>query len=720
MESFGRWIYRFRGWVLGLSLLLVVGVGFVGFGVFGALQEEGFTDDSSASAAVARVLADDFDEPATDAFLLVRAPGAKVTADSAAALGRQLTREISSVEGVASVQSPWSGSGSGGGSLVNPAGDAGLILVSLVPDTADAEAAAGALRDRFAGTTDGVEVLVGGAAVAGATLGERIGSDLVVAEMIAIPITFVLLLFVFGGLIAAGLPVLVGVASILLSFGGLLAFTLFTDVSIYSVNLITGLGLALGIDYSLLIVSRFREELQSGADVQTALGTTMATAGRTVIASGLVVAVTMAGFLFFPLYFLRSFGYAGLVVVIAAVLGAIFVLCSLLAILGPRVNRFTVWRRSTEPRETGFWASMARRVMHRPYLWGLGAVAVLVVLSLPAFGVVFGPTDERSLPADDPTAVAGQGVRSAFVGNDANPIQVVFPAGKAPADGAAYAREVSQVPGVEAVVASDGVFADGQRVGPAPDAAALTSKSGAERIVVTSSVVPGTGDARGQVAEIRGINGAALVGGVAAEDADTINAIADALPAVIAWVLVTVLVLLFLYTGSLLLPLKAVVMNFLGLAATLGILVWIFQEGYLTWLVGGFTVTGTVDTSMVVLTAIVAFALAMDYELFLLSRIREEWLRTGDNEAAVAFGMQRSGRIVTAAAILIAVVFGAFITSSVTNIKLLGLGVALAILIDATIIRGIIVPALMRIAGKWNWWAPRWLRWVHARIGLTD
>ena len=210
MESFGRWIYRFRGWVLGLSLLLVVGVGFVGFGVFGALQEEGFTDDSSASAAVARVLADDFDEPATDAFLLVRAPGAKVTADSAAALGRQLTREISSVEGVASVQSPWSGSG--GGSLVNPAGDAGLILVSLVPDTADAEAAAGALRDRFAGTTDGVEVLVGGAAVAGATLGERIGSDLVVAEMIAIPITFVLLMFVLGGLIAAGQPVLVGVA----------------------------------------------------------------------------------------------------------------------------------------------------------------------------------------------------------------------------------------------------------------------------------------------------------------------------------------------------------------------------------------------------------------------------------------------------------------------------------------------------------------------------
>lgn len=718
MESFGRWIYRFRGWVLGLSLLLVVGIGVVGFGVFGALQEEGFTDDSSASAAVARVLADDFDEPATDAFLLVRSPGSEVTGGAAAELGQRLTRQVAAVEGVAAVRSPWSAAG--GDALVNPAGNAGLILVSMVPDTAKAEEAAGKLRDQFAGTTGGVEVLVGGASVAGATLGERIGSDLVVAEMIAIPITFVLLLFVFGGLIAAGLPVLVGVASILLSFGGLLAFTLFTDVSIYSVNLITGLGLALGIDYSLLIVSRFREELRNGADVQSALGTTMATAGRTVIASGLVVAVTMAGFLFFPLYFLRSFGYAGLVVVIAAVLGAIFVLCSLLAILGPRVNRFTVWRRSTEPRDTGFWASMARRVMRRPYLWGLGAVAVLVVLSLPAFGVVFGPTDERSLPADDPVAVAGEAVRTAFVGNDANPIQVVFPAGTAPADGAAYALQVSKVQGVEAVVAPDGVFADGQRVGPAPDAAALTSPGGAERIVVTSSVVPGTGDARGQVADIREINAAALVGGVAAEDADTLNAIAGALPAVITWVLVTVLVLLFLYTGSVLLPIKAVVMNFLGLAATLGILVWVFQEGYLNGLLGGFTVTGTVDTSMVVLTAIVAFALAMDYELFLLSRIREEWIRTGDNEASVAFGMQRSGRIVTAAAILIAVVFAAFITSSVTNIKLLGLGVALAILIDATIIRGIIVPALMRIAGKWNWWAPRWLKRVHDRIGLTD
>lgn len=719
MESFGRWMYRFRGWVLGLSILLVLGVGFVGFGVFGQLQTEGFTDDSSASTTVERVLADDFAEPATDAFLLVRAPGGNVTEGAAAAVGQRLTRQVEALPGVASVRSAWSADG--GASLVNPQGDAALILMSLVPDEEQADEAALALRDDIAGTTDGVEVLAGGASVAGTAVAERIGRDLVTAELIAIPITFVLLLFVFGGLIAAGLPVLVGVSAILLSFGGLLAFASFTDVSIYAVNLITGLGLALGIDYSLLIVSRFREELRRhGTDVEAALGATVATAGRTVIASGLVVAVTMAGFLFFPLYFLRSFGYAGLVVVIAAVLGAIFVLCSLLAILGTRVNRFTVWRRSTEPRDTGFWASMARRVMRRPVLWGGGAIAVLVVLSLPALGVVFGPTDERSLPADDPAAVAGESVRAAFVGNDASPIEIVFPSGQAPADGAAYARQVSQVAGVEAVVAPAGVFTGGQRVGPAPNADALTSAGGAQRIVATSSIVPGTGEARGQVGDIRDINGAALVGGAAAEDADTIDAIAGALPAVITWVVLSVLVLLFLYTGSVLLPIKAVVMNFLGLAATLGILVWIFQEGYLTWLVGGFTVTGTVDTSMVVLTAIVAFALAMDYELFLISRIREEWLRTGDNEASVAFGMQRSGRIVTAAAILIAVVFGAFITSSVTNIKLLGLGVAVAILIDATIIRGVIVPAFMRIAGKWNWWAPAWLRKVHDKVGLTD
>lgn len=718
MDAFGRWMYRQRRWVLALSLVATLAIGAVGFSVFPKLQTEGFTDDSSASATVERVLADDFREPATDAFLLVRSPGSEVTTGAAAAVGQRLTRQVESLQGVTSVQSPWSGAG--GESLVNPGGDAALILVSLVPDEAEAEQAAVELRDQFAGTTDGVEVLAGGVAVADTAVAERIGRDLVTAELIAIPITLLLLLFVFGGLIAAGLPVLVGVCAVLLSFGGLLAFTVVTDVSIYAVNLITGLGLALGIDYALLIVSRFREELRRGADVESALGATVATAGRTVIASGLVVAVTMAGFLFFPLYFLRSFGYAGLVVVIAAVLGAIFVLGSLLAILGQRVNRFTVWRRSTETRDTGFWASMARRVMRRPVLWGGAGVAVLLVLSLPALGVVFGPTDERSLPSDDPAAAAGQAVRAAFVGNDANPIEIVFPSGQAPADGAAYARQVSQVQGVEAVVAPDGVYTDGGRVGPAPDADALTSPAGAERIVATSSVVPGTGEARGQVADIRDIDGAALVGGAAAEDADTINAIADALPAVITWVVVSVLVLLFLYTGSVLLPVKAVVMNFLGLAATLGIVVWVFQEGYLTWLVGGFTVTGTVDTSMVVLTAIVAFALAMDYELFLISRIREEWLRTGDNEAAVAFGMQRSGRIVTAAAILIAVLFGAFMTSSVTTIKLLGLGVAVAILIDATIIRGVVVPAFMRIAGKWNWWAPRWLKRVHDRIGLTD
>jgi RND superfamily putative drug exporter len=557
-------------------------------------------------------------------------------------------------------------------------------------------------------------------------VGSTIEKDLARAEGIAIPITMLLLLLVFGTLVASGLPAVIGAVAVLGSFLALFITTQLTDVSIFAINLVTALGIGLGIDYALFVVTRFREELARGHAPDVAVVRTVRTAGRTVVFSGITVAIALSALLVFPQFFLRSFAYAGIATVALAVLAAVVVLPALLSVLGTRVNRFRVLRSTTEVTDHGFWFRLSSMVMRRPWPVLLGGVALLVALGLPFFRVTFGQTDDRVLPASSQAAQAGQLLRNAFDSREADPFTVVAPQSTA-GNGTltAYAEQLSQVSGVTRVDTLTGSFADGRRVAesvPASSRFSATSGPGTWLSVV-ADVEPYSSTGKQLVEDLRAVPsplGQTYVGGSAAVFADSQAAMGDRLPWAIGIIAIATFILLFLFTGSVVLPLKALALNTLSLSATFGAMVWIFQEGHFSQWLGDFTVTGELDTSMPILMFCIAFGLSMDYEVFLLSRIKEEYDRTGDNTAAVAKGLQRTGRLVTSAAGLMAIVFLAFATSGVTIIKMLGIGVALAVLVDATVVRGLLVPAFMRIAGDANWWAPAPLKRLHARIGVSE
>jgi putative drug exporter of the RND superfamily len=516
-----------------------------------------------------------------------------------------------------------------------------------------------------------------------------------------------------------------------------------TDVSIYALNLTTALGLGLAIDYSLFIVSRYREELRAGREPADALVVTMGTAGRTVLFSAATVAVSLLALLVFPLYFLRSFGYAGIAVVALAAIGALVVLPALLAVLGRRVDRFPLplLRRraaATTAREpgTGFWHRIATAVMRRPVPVALAVVAFLLLLGTPFLGVRFGLPDDRVLPPSAEGRQVAEAVRANFATDESSALSVVASgigdptAHLAEIDG--YAAALSQLDGVERVDALTGSYAGGARLqgpldagdghGPAvpPEGRRFAAADGTWLSVV-GSVEPYSAAGEDLVAAVRGLDAplGGQVTGPSAQLVDTKASLFGNLPAAGAIIAVVTFALLFLMTGSVVIPAKALVLNLLSLTAIYGAMVWVFQDGHLAGVLG-FTPTGTIDTSMPVLLFCIAFGLSMDYEVFLLSRIKEEYDRTGDTVASVAAGLERTGRIVTTAAALLAIVFIAFATSQVSFLKLFGIGTALAILVDATLIRALLVPAFMRLAGQANWWAPAPLRRLHARVGLRE
>jgi RND superfamily putative drug exporter len=486
----------------------------------------------------------------------------------------------------------------------------------------------------------------------------------------------------------------VGVAAILGAFFILYLFTLFTDVSIYALNLTTGLGLGLGIDYALLMVNRFREELRRGKSVEDSVITTVATAGKTVFYSGLTVLVTLFSLTFFPLPFLKSFGYAGVSVVTIAVIGAIVGLPAILAVIGKKIDKGVILKSSITPKDDGRWAKTARFVMKRPTAVVLLSLIFLGILTAPIANIKFSQGDARMLPATNKAAIATALQADRFAGRTGEPIEIIIKDGATKSEEiASYISRLQVEPGVVAVVPPE-IYGDDVR------------------IIAYHSMLPRTPEAQELIHSIRDLSSVdqTLVGGVAADYTDSQDAISQTLPWAFGWIALSVLILIFVFTGSIILPIKAVVLNILSLAATMGVLTWVFVDGNLQWLVGSFTETGTLDTSIVILIAVVVFGLSMDYELFLLSRIREEHLAGKSNVDSVALGLQRSGRIITAAAAILAFVFAAFITSGVTSIKTMGFGVAFAIILDATIVRGLLVPALMRLMGERNWWAPKWMQ----------
>lgn len=712
----GGFVARHRWPVLGAYLVLMAVVGVLGIRVFGALQTEGFVDPASDSARASSALADEFGTRDPAVILAIASPTG-IDAQASAAQG--VLDEVAAIEGVESIVSTWSTGGAPG--LVSADGRTARVLV-YAQDDADLPEVSAAIVEAVSGTQGDITVSVFGGGVIGNAFTDTISADLARAESIAVPLTAILLIFVFGSVVAAGLPFLVAGGTILGTFLVLFLITRVTDVSVFALNLVTGLGLALGIDYALLIINRFREELRAGRSVPEAVATTTATAGRTVFVSGITVAIVLAALLVFPQYFLRSFAYAGISASLLAVIGALTALPALLAILGPKVNRLKVRRGDLAPRDDGGWARIARFVMRRPWPVLVASVALLLVMAAPALGAVFGQVDERALPADHPVVQASQTLREAFPDVSGTSLDVVLRGPDDQASVTAYAQELSRLPDVDRVTTPTDVIVDGAIVAPNPDPATWTTVD-AVRLTVDSAVRPIDPAGEALVDAVRGITppaDEALVGGVAASWADATGGVIDRAWIVVVWLAVATMVILFLFTGSVLIPIKAFVLNLLSLGAMLGALVWTFQDGRLPWLTGDYTVTGTVDVSTIALICVIAFALSMDYEVFMLARIKEEHDAGKDTTEAVAFGLQRTGRIVTAAALLIAIVFASFLTSSATNIKQLGFGVTVAILLDATVVRALLVPAFMRIAGNANWWAPAWLRSVHRRIGLRE
>jgi RND superfamily putative drug exporter len=735
----GRIAVRRRRAVLACSVLVLAVAGVLGSGVFGHLSGGGFDDPSSDSSRAERILESRFHTGSPNYVLLVDARGGDAraadgagtpavdAADVAAAAGR-IEAMLRHDHAVAEVVSYWSFGRVA--PLRSTDGTSALILARLGGDEDAQQDAAARLDADLLGRHGAVSVGSGARAPVFHAVSTRIEHDLSGAESIAVPITLVLLVLVFGGLVAAGLPLVVGVVSVIGTFFTLWLISLATDVSVFSINLVTAMGLGLAIDYSLFVVSRFREELRAGRSVEAAVVRTVETAGRTIAVSALTVAVSLSALLVFPLYFLRSFAYAGVGVTLVAMISSVVTLPALLAVLGHRVDSLRLWRRrDPTPVGQGFWHRLATGVMKRPVVVSLAAVAVLLFLGAPFRHVSFGVPDERVLPADAPARVTTQRIRTEFSSNESAAMPVVATsAAAADASDAAidrYATALSQVHGVERVDAPTGRFIDGRKVLPADQSLdGFRAQDGSEaiRLSVVPGVVPISAAGERLVDDLRAVPssvGPTMVGGQAAALVDSKAAIGDRLPWAAGIIAGATFVLLFLMFGSLLVPLKAIVLNILSLSATFGAMVWIFQEGHgAGWL--GFTATGLTDTTTPILMFCIAFGLSMDYEVFLLSRIKEEHDRTGDNASSVAVGLEHTGRIVTAAAALLAVTFLAFATSGISFIKLFGLGLTLAVLMDATLIRATLVPAFMKLAGEANWWAPRPLRWLHDRIGFSE
>ncbi|MGP3951611.1 MMPL family transporter [Streptomyces sp. 7N604] len=704
--------------VLTLSVVAVVAMGAIGFGAFGKLLGGGF-EDPNAPSTQAQELIDEKFGGESNLVLLVRPDDGAVGSPAAERSGRALTAQLKGEPTVSNVISYWD---SGAAALTSRDGDEALVLAHVKGDDTEQGDNAEALIDEYTGDKNGLTVQAGGTAAVSDEVPAQVAKDLALAETIAVPLILVLLVLAFGSIIAALLPLVIGLIAIAGTFAQLYVLGSLTSVSVFSINLTTALGLGLGIDYALLLVSRFREHLAEGADVPDALRRTVRTAGRTITFSAATVAAALAALLIFPQFFLRSFAYAGIGVVAIAAISALLVIPALLAVLGHRVNRGRLpWAKTVQSAEAPLWGRLARTVMRRPALTALPVLAVLLLAASPLLGVAFGTPDERVLPESAQSRQVATAVQNNFTGSDESAVQIVTTGPVAPAALGSYATELSRLDDTVRVETSTGTYSEGQSSPPGPANAAL-ARPDAQRITLITDLTPKSGAAQDLVEDVRAVDPPAgtetLVGGTDARLVDSKDSIADRLPAAIGLVAGTTFVILFLFTGSVVQPLRALVLNAVSLTAAIGVMVWIFQDGHLSSLLG-FT-PQPMDTSMTVLMFCIAFGLSMDYEVFLTSRIKELHDAGADTRTAVTEGLSHTGRIVTMAAGLLAVSFFAFGTANVSFIQMFGLGSGLAILIDAVAVRGVLVPAAMRLLGRTAWYAPEPLRRLHRRLGVSE
>ncbi|MCI3224287.1 MMPL family transporter [Streptomyces sp. NP-1717] len=688
-----------------------------GSGVGDRMGSGGWEDPAASSTYATRALEREFPASQPNLLLLVDAGAKGVDDPAVAATAERLTERLAAEEGVIGVGSYWQ---TRAPALRAEDGGEALIAARIVGTEKEAGETLERIAPEFRGAQGPVEVSVGGPVAVRHEMQAIIQEDLLRAELIALPVTLVLLVMVFGSAIAALLPLGIGIVAILGTNAVLRGITEITDVSVFAQNLTTALGLGLAVDYALFIVRRFREELAEGAQVRDAVGTTLRTAGRTVLFSALTVAVSLAAMMVFPQYFLRSFAYAGIAVVLLAAAAALILLPAALMLLGHRVNSFDLRRllhrrkstpadgiaagaRSAETKGSGGgWGRTATLVMRRAPLFAVATATGLVLLGLPFLGVKFGTADHRQLPSGAEARVVQEDIRDGFPGSPGGGLEVLGEGGATPAEYADYRDRVAALPDVDRV---DGPVVSG-------DHAYFTVLPRGEAVGQ---------DAQRLVGELRAEPAAfdTSVTGTAAVLVDSKDAIADRLPLAVGIIVVVTLLLVFLLTGSVLIPIQAVALNALSLTAMFGAVVWVFQDGNLSGLLG-FTSTGDIETTLPVLMFCVAFGLSMDYGVFLISRIKEEYDRSGDHEHAVVFGLRRTGGLITAAAVILAVVMIAIGTSRVTNTKMLGLGIALAVVMDAMVVRSLLVPAVMKLTGKATWWAPRPLRRFHERFGVSE
>ncbi|ODQ94946.1 MMPL family transporter [Mycolicibacterium holsaticum] len=748
--------------IIAVAVLVMVACGIFGIPVVKHLSAGGFADPTSESAQANRLLVDKFGQGDMELLISVTADdGARSPA--ARSVGTDIAAQLQASPNVVQVVTAWTAPDSATPALLSADGKTALIVAGITGGENDAQKYAKELTDRLVRDRDGVSVRAGGEAMIYVQINGQTERDLLLMESIAIPLSFVVLVWVFGGLVAAGLPLAVGGFAILGSMAVLRAIALVTDVSIFALNLTVAMGLALAIDYTLLIISRYRDELADGADSgrsvrpadsgrsvrpadsgrsvrpadrDRALIRTMATAGRTVLFSALTVALSMVAMVLFPMYFLKSFAYAGVAVVTFAALAAIIVAPAAIVLAGDRLDAYDVRRfarrllgrpePARQPVEQMFWYRCTKFVMARAVPIGVAIVALLLVLGAPFLGANWGFPDDRVLPASASARQVGDELRTDFAVDSARNVTVVIPDAQAvsAADLDRYARALSRVADVSSVSAPGGTFVDGAPVGPPSAATGVTD--GSAFLTVASTAPLFTPASEAQLDALREVStpaGAEVqLTGVAQTNRDSSSAITSRLPLVLGVIAAITFMLLFLLTGSVVLPLKALILNVLSLTAAFGALVWIFQDGHLGAL--GTTPTGTLVANMPVLLFCIAFGLSMDYEVFLVSRIREYWLQSGrtraDNDESVALGLARTGRVVTAAALLMSISFAALIAAEVSFMRMMGVGLTLAILADATLVRMALVPAFMHVLGRWNWWAPKPLARLHARIGISE
>jgi RND superfamily putative drug exporter len=725
LESLTRAIIKWRRSVVAVALLVLAGAAWYGIGAGPHLSEGGFDGPSEPSSIAATALLQQFHAGSPNITVLITARHGTVDSPAVVRAGQALTQRLESEHDVSNVQSYWQL-----GSI--PALRADHSRQAIIAARIDGTQNQFVHRERGVAASlspvpSAVSIQLGGFAPAFSEVDALIEHGLIISEAVAVPITMLLLLFVFGSVVAAAMPLTIAGVAVIGTLAVLRLLSTFMEVSIFAENVTTALSFGLAIDYSLFIVSRYREELDDGCTPNQALVRAVSRAGRMVFGSALTVMVALAILLVFPIAFLRSIAVAGIAVALLAGVASVIVLPATLAVLGPRINACTVWHRSVRPPEDGYWRRTALRVMRHPLPYAAAAIAALMLLASPFLGIHLGYLDDKVLPTSDHVRQTDDTLRHAFGSAEVGAIQVVMPSfGSGPATLAVeakvyrYAQNLSRLPKVQRVESAVGFFIKGRHVAVPASYIAQYYQQRGTWFSVLPTVDPLSMQAESIVRDVRDFYSPypVLVGGVSAQFLDSTAIIEARMPLAFALIALTMFVLLFVLFGSVVIPMKAMVLNALSLSATFGAMVWIFQEGHLSGLLD-FTATGSVVAAIPVMMFCVAFGLSMDYEVFLMSRIKERHDQGASNEEAVASGLQRSGRIITAAACLIAVVFLTLTSNEISSIKLFGVGLFLAVLVDAFVIRGILVPAFMKTMGDLNWWAPAPLRRWHDRRNLA-